>query len=192
MTKKGRTCITTLWCHVHDHLAKLFIIHRELLVFFSEMSRVLLQGHKLLRLGARYWLGAPNGWDTTGRQQGLGRSVGELVHLIFIGVHRTILPLSTNLDRNSDGSKNRPHISPSIGYYRSSENEKRNHHVQFKENNNLRKKWLNEQTIKCWARLTMNCCTPFWPSSLCTCVFTNSSIGLGSRPRDLACKKKKN
>jgi hypothetical protein len=63
----------------------LFIICRELLVFFSEMSRVLLQGHKLLRLGARYWLGAPNGWDTTGRQQGLGRSVGELVHLIFIG-----------------------------------------------------------------------------------------------------------
>jgi hypothetical protein len=33
---------------------KLFIIRRELLVFLGEMSRVLLQGHELLRLGARY------------------------------------------------------------------------------------------------------------------------------------------
>jgi hypothetical protein len=44
----------------------------------------LLQGHELLRLGARYWLGAPNGWDTTGRLQVLGSSVGEPVHPIFI------------------------------------------------------------------------------------------------------------
>ena len=64
--KRGRTCITTLWCQVHDHLAKLFIIRRKLLIFLGEMSRVLLQGHELLRLGARYWLGALNDWDTTG------------------------------------------------------------------------------------------------------------------------------
>ena len=64
---------------------KLFIIRRELLVFLSEMSRVLLQGHELLRLGAWYWLGAPNGWDIMGRPQVLGPSVGEHVHLIFIG-----------------------------------------------------------------------------------------------------------
>jgi hypothetical protein len=57
-------CYTALWCHVHDYLAKLFIICREFLVFLGEMSRVLLQGHELLRLGARYWWGASNGWDT--------------------------------------------------------------------------------------------------------------------------------
>jgi hypothetical protein len=45
-------------------------------VFFGELSRVLLQGHKL-RLGARYWLGAPNGWDTTGCPQVLDHSVGD-------------------------------------------------------------------------------------------------------------------
>jgi hypothetical protein len=49
---------------------------------------MLFQGHELLRLGARYWLGAPNGWDTTGRPQVLDRSVGEPVHLIFIGSTR--------------------------------------------------------------------------------------------------------
>jgi hypothetical protein len=32
----------------------LFIIHRELLIFFDEMSRMLLQSHELLWLGARY------------------------------------------------------------------------------------------------------------------------------------------
>jgi hypothetical protein len=62
-------------------LAKLFIIHRESLV-------LLLQGHELLRLGARYWLGASSGWDTTGHPQVLGRSAGEPVHLIFIGSTR--------------------------------------------------------------------------------------------------------
>jgi hypothetical protein len=46
---------------------------------------VLLQGHELFRLGARYWLGAPNDWDTTCCPQVLGRSVGEPVHPIFIG-----------------------------------------------------------------------------------------------------------
>jgi len=41
-TKKGgHTCIIILWCNVHDHLAKFFIIRRELLVFFGEMSNVL-------------------------------------------------------------------------------------------------------------------------------------------------------
>jgi hypothetical protein len=75
--KKKRTCITHLWSNVHDHLAKLFTIRRELIV-------LLLQGHKLIRLGARYSLGAPNGWDTIGRPQVLGCSVGQPVHPIFI------------------------------------------------------------------------------------------------------------
>jgi hypothetical protein len=34
---------------------------------FCEMSRMLLQGHELLRLGARYRLRVLNGWHTTGR-----------------------------------------------------------------------------------------------------------------------------
>jgi hypothetical protein len=32
----------------------------------------------------KYWLRALNGWDTTGRPQVIGRSVGESVHPIFI------------------------------------------------------------------------------------------------------------
>jgi hypothetical protein len=52
-------------------------------------------------------------------------------------------------------------------------------------------KWLNEHTTKCWERLSMNCCTPFWRSWLHTCVSTNSSIGLGSRPKHVACKENK-
>jgi len=39
---KGAHMYHTLWCQVHDHLAKLFIIRRELLVFLGEMSRVLI------------------------------------------------------------------------------------------------------------------------------------------------------
>jgi len=76
--KRRRTCITTLGSHVHNHLVELFIIHRELLVFLSEISLVLFQGHDILRLGARYWFGAPNGWDTTSLPQVLGRSVDML------------------------------------------------------------------------------------------------------------------
>ena len=57
--KNGRTRTTLLWSPVHDHLAELFIISRESLIFFSEMSRVLLQGHKLLRLGPWYRLELP-------------------------------------------------------------------------------------------------------------------------------------
>jgi hypothetical protein len=53
-----------------------------------------------------------------------------------------ILPPSTNPDRTSDGSKDHPHISPSTGYYRSPENEKRNHHIQFNKNNNLQNKMV--------------------------------------------------
>jgi hypothetical protein len=67
---------------------------------------------------------------------------------------------------------------------------KRNHHIQFKKTITYEIKWLNEHTTKCWARLSTNCCTSFWRSWLCTCVSTNSSSGLGSRSRDVACKKK--
>jgi len=57
--KRRRTCIITyLWSNVHDHLVEVLIIRREL-------SVLLFQGHELLRLGARYWLGAFDGWGTT-------------------------------------------------------------------------------------------------------------------------------
>jgi hypothetical protein len=61
---------------------ELFIIRWELLIFFGEMSRVLLQSHKLVRLWA--WYRAPNSWDTTGRSQVFNHSVGESVHSISI------------------------------------------------------------------------------------------------------------
>jgi hypothetical protein len=102
-----------------------------------------------------------------------------------------IPPPSKNPNRNSDGSKDHPHISPSTGYYRSLEFFFLNHHIQFKKIITYKIKWLNDNTTKCWARLSTNCCTPFRRSWLRTCVSTNSSIGLGSRPRDLACKEKK-
>jgi len=194
--KRGRTCITHLWSNVHDHLVELFVIRRESLVLLLQGqellrldARIVFARPKLLRLDARYWLGAPNSWDITGHPQILGRSVGEPVHPIFIG-SKIILPPSTNSDWNSDWSNDRPHIFPSTDYYRSLENEKRNHHIQFKKIITYKIKWLNEHTMKCWARLSTNCCTPFWRSSLRTCVSTNSSIGLDSRPRGVACKKK--
>jgi len=54
--KKSRTCITTLWCHVHDHLAKLFIIRQELLVFFCDMA-VCCQA-----MNSLYWV-LDNDWE---------------------------------------------------------------------------------------------------------------------------------
>jgi hypothetical protein len=82
--KKKHTCTTHLWSHVHDHLEKKFIIRRESLKFFGEMSHMLLQCRKLLRLGARYRLQAPNDWDTTSHTQVLGYSIEESIHTISI------------------------------------------------------------------------------------------------------------
>jgi len=62
--------------------------------------------------------------------------------------------------------------------------------MQFKKIITYKIKWMNEHTTKCWARLSTNCCTIFWRSWLRICVSTNSSIGLGSRPRVAACKEK--
>jgi hypothetical protein len=192
--KKGRTCITTLWSHVHDYLAELFIIRRELLVFLSEISHVLFQGHDTLRLGARYWFGAPNGWDTMGRPQVLGRSVGEPVHPIVIGstgrsdLHPQILIEIRMGQRIVPISLPQPAI---IGLL------KMKKEIIIIIFNSIKIityeiKWLNEHTTKCWARLSTNCCTSFWRSSLRTCVSTNNSTGLGSCPRDVAVMKKIN
>ena len=56
----------------------------ELIIIRQESFILLFQGHELLKLDARYWWRAPNGWDTTGRPQVFGRSVGEPVDPIFI------------------------------------------------------------------------------------------------------------
>jgi len=106
-----------------------------MVVFFSELSRVLLQGQELLRLGA------PNGWNTTGRLQVVDCSVGELVNPILSGPPDDPPPYTY-----PDGSKYHPRISSSTDYYRSPENKKKsNHHIQFNKHNNLQKKMV-EQT----------------------------------------------
>ena len=59
--------------------------------------------------------------------------------------YQTISPPSTNLDRNLDGSKDCPHISPSTGYYRSPEFFLKKSSYSIQENNNLQNK-MNERT----------------------------------------------
>jgi hypothetical protein len=53
-----------------------------------------------------------------------------------------ILPPSTNPDRNPDGSKDHPHISPSIGYYKSPEIFLKKSSYLIQENNNLQNKMI--------------------------------------------------
>ena len=128
-----------------------------MLVFFGEMSCMLLKGHELLRFDTRYWLGAPSGWDTTGRPQVLGRSVGELVHLIFIGsiewsylytqirMGRRIIPISLPQPAIIGLLK----MKKGIIIFNSMKI------ITYKI------KWLNEHTTKCWARLSTNCFIAF-------------------------------
>ena len=153
--KRRRTCIIHLWCNFHDQLTELFIIHRELLVFFGEMSRVLLQGHDLLRLGA------PNGWDTTSRPLVLFRSVGEPVHPIFIrSTRRSYLHPQIWIEIRMGRrivliSLPQPAIKGLL--------KMKKEIIIF----NSRKiityeiKWLNEHTMKCWAWLQRTVAPPF-------------------------------
>ena len=150
------------WSHLHDHLTELIIICRESFI-------LLFQGHELLRLGAQYWWRAPNGWDITGRPQVFGRIVGESVDPIFIGstkwsnlhpqiqikirIGRRIVPISFP----------QPAIIGLLIFFL-------NHHIQFKKIISYEIKWLNKHTTKCWARLSTNCCTPFWRSWLRKCM----------------------
>jgi len=188
--KRRRTCIIHLWCNFHDHLAELFIIRRELLVFFGVMSRVLLQGHDLLRLGARYWLGAPNGWDTTSRPQVLGRNVGEPVHLIFIkSIRQSYLHPQIRIEIRM-GQRIVPTSLPQPAIIDLLKIKIQIIIFNSRKIITYKIKWLNEHTTKYWARLSKNCCTPFWRSSPRICVSRNSLIGLDSRPRDVAYKKK--
>jgi len=155
----GYICSTHLWSHVYDHLAQLFIIRRELLIFFGEMSRMLLQGHELLRLGTRYRLQVPNGWDTTGHPLVLDRSVGDLISIestrrsclrpqirIKIPVGRRIVPVSLS----------QPTILCLLKIKTKSIKLNSRKIITYE------RKWLNEHTTKCWVRLSMNYCIPFW------------------------------
>jgi len=162
----------------------------ELIIIRRESFILLFQGHDLLRLGARYWLRALNCWNTTGRPQVFTRSVGEPVDPIFIGsTRRSYLHPQIRIEIRM-GRRIVPISLPQsaiIGlliFFL-------NHHIQFKKIITYEIKWLTEHTMKCWARLSTNCYTPFWRSWLRMCVCTNSSIGLGSRPRSVACKEKK-
>jgi hypothetical protein len=183
--KRSCTCIISHpWSNLHDHLTELIIIRRELFI-------LLFQGHELLRLCARYWWRALNGWDTTSRPQVFGHSVGEPVDPIFFrSTRRSHLHSQIRIEIRMDRrivliSLPQPAIIGLLKFFL------KNSHIQFKKIITYKIKWLNKHTMKCWARLSTNCCTLFLRSWLHTCVSTNNSIGLGSRPRDAACKEKK-
>ena len=149
----GGTC-STLW-HVYDHLTKLFIgrsllcrfccvLLFELCVRLWYLVAPLLQGHKLLRLGARYWLGAPDGWGSTGRPQVVGPSVGEPVNPILIrSTWRSSLHPQIRIKFRM-GRRLVPVCLPQpiiIGLLKIKL--KSNHHIQFnKHNNNLQNKMV--------------------------------------------------
>jgi len=119
-------------------------------VFVGELSRVLLQGHELLRLGA------PNGWNTTGRPQVVGRSVGEPVNLIFIGfTWRSNLHPQIRIEFRM-GQNIAPISLPQpiiIGLLKLKK--KSNHHIQFNKHNNLQNK-MGEQTYHEMLRTIIN------------------------------------
>ena len=157
----------------------------------SRVVHIVVSRPRISQTGAWYWWRAPNGWDTTGRLQVFSRSVGEPLDLIFIGsTRRSYLHPQIRIEirmgrRIAPISLPQPAIIGLLKFFL------KNHHIQFKKIISYEIKWLNEHAMKCWARLSTNCCIPFWRSWLRTCVSTNSSIGLGSCPRDIACKEKK-
>jgi hypothetical protein len=161
-----------------------------MVVFFGELSHMLLQGHELLRLGARYWLGAPNGWNTTGRPQVLRRSVGEPVNPIVIGSTRRSNLHSQIWIEFRMGQRIVPISLPQPTIISLLKVKKVIIIFNSIKIITYKIKWLNKHTTKCWAQLSTNCCAPFSRSWLCTCVSTNSSIGLGSHPRDVAYNEK--
>jgi len=142
------------------------------------MSRVLFQSHDRLRLSARYWLGAPKSWDIMGRPQVIGRSVREPVHPIFIGsTKRSYLRPQIRIEIRM-GRRIILISLPQLAIIDLLKMKKEMIIFNSIKIITYKIKWLNEHTTKCWVWLSMNCCTPFWRSSLRTCVSTNSSIDL--------------
>jgi hypothetical protein len=187
--KKMCTCIIHLWCNVLDHLAELFIFTESCSYFLVRWAVCCYKATNSLD-----WV-LDTDWElptveTLWAARKFSVVVLESPYTRFYRVHQIILPPSTNPERNLDGSKDRPHISPSTGYCRSPENEKEIIIFNSRKIITYKIKWLNEHSTKCWARLSTNCCTPFWQSSIRTCVSTNNSMGLGSCPRDVVYKKK--
>jgi hypothetical protein len=102
---------------------------------------LLFQGHDLLRLGARYWLGAPNGRDTTGLPQVIGRSVGESVHLIFIGFTRRSCSIQKSRSKSGWVEGFSPYLSLNRLLY-VSWNLKKKSSYSIQENNYLQNKMV--------------------------------------------------
>jgi hypothetical protein len=119
------------------------------LVFFGELSRVLLQGHELLRLGARYWLGAPNSWDTTGCPQVLAVVLESLYTRFLSGPSDD--PTSIHKYGNPDGSKDHLHISPSTAIIGLLKMKKEIIIFNSIKIISYEIKLLNKHTTKCWA-----------------------------------------
>ena len=110
--KRGCTCIITHpWSNLYDYLIELIIIRQESFI-------LLFQGHKLLRLGVRYWWRSPNSWDTTGWSQAFGYSVGEPETWFLSGPPDDLTSIH-KFRSKSRWVEGFPHISPSTGYYRS-------------------------------------------------------------------------
>jgi len=53
-------------------------------------------------------------------------------------------------------------ITPSTGFYRSSENEKRKHHIQFNKNNNLQNKMVEQAYHKVLSTVVNKLLHPFF------------------------------
>jgi len=129
--------------------SELCVLRLEVIVFLGELSSVLLQGHKLLRLGA------PNGWNTTSRPQVVGRSVGPPDE-----------PTSIHKSGSNSGwvKVSSPYLFLNRLLYVSW---KKKVIIIFNTINIItyiityKIKWLNKHTTKCWARLSTNCCAPF-------------------------------
>jgi hypothetical protein len=128
--------------------------------------------------------------DTTGRSQVFGRSVGEPIDLIFvrstrrshlhpqiwieIWMGRRIVPISLP--------------QPTIIGLLKILKKKSSYWIQ--ENNNLQNKMIERTCHEVLSTVVHELLHPLLVVWLRTCVSTNSSIGLGSRPRDAACKEK--
>jgi hypothetical protein len=101
-----------------------------------------------------------------------------------------IQPPSTNPDQNPDRSKDRPHIFPSTGYYRSPDFFfKSSYSIQ--ENNKLRNKMIEQTYHEMLSTVVHELLHPLLAVLTPHVHETNKSIGLDSRPRDIACKEKK-
>jgi hypothetical protein len=133
-------------------------------------------------------LGAPNGWDTTGRLQIIGCSVGESVHLISIGsTKRFCLHPQIRIEIRV-GRRIVPISLPQLAIICLLKNKKESSN-SIQENNNLQNKMVERTYHEVLSVVVDELLPPIWRSSLRTCISTKSFIGLDSRSRVVACKK---